>query len=160
MAKQILFKEEARAALLRGVNVISHAVKVTLGPKGRNVVLDKKFGSPTTRRTAWPSPRESSSRTPTKNMGAQMIKEVASKTSDLAGERHHHRHRARPGHLPWRPEERDRRREPYGAPARHRPGRGEGGGGAEEDVEVDQGQEGESPRSPPLLPTTTRPSAA
>ncbi len=86
MAKQLLFKEEARAALLRGVNVISHAVKVTLGPKGRNVVLDKKFGSPTITKDGVAVAKEIELKDPYENMGAQMIKEVASKTSDLAGD--------------------------------------------------------------------------
>src|SRR5256886_1437393 len=86
MAKQLLFKEEARASLLRGVNVIAHAVKVTLGPKGRNVVLDKKFGSPTITKDGVPVAKEIELKDPYENMGAQMIKEVASKTSDLAGD--------------------------------------------------------------------------
>src|SRR5882724_1027558 len=86
MAKQLLFKEEARAALLRGVTVISHAVKVTLGPKGRNVVLDKKFGSPTITKDGVAVAKEIELKDPYENMGAQMIKEVASKTSDLAGD--------------------------------------------------------------------------
>ena len=86
MAKQLLFNEEARAALLRGVNVISHAVKVTLGPKGRNVVLDKKFGSPTITKDGVTVAKEIELKDPYENMGAQMIKEVASKTSDLAGD--------------------------------------------------------------------------
>jgi chaperonin GroEL len=86
MAKQILFKEEARAAVLRGVNVISHAVKVTLGPKGRNVVLDKKFGSPTITKDGVAVAKEIELKDPYENIGAQMIKEVASKTSDLAGD--------------------------------------------------------------------------
>jgi len=86
MAKQLLFNEEARAALLRGVNVISHAVKVTLGPKGRNVVLDKKFGSPTITKDGVAVAKEIELTDPYENMGAQMIKEVASKTSDLAGD--------------------------------------------------------------------------
>src|SRR2546427_134387 len=86
MAKQLLFKEEARAALLRGVNVIAHAVKVTLGPKGRNVVLDKKFGSPTITKDGVAVAKEIELKDPYENMGAQMIKEVASKTSDLAGD--------------------------------------------------------------------------
>src|SRR4029450_3429232 len=81
-----LFNEEARAALLRGVNVISHAVKVTLGPKGRNVVLDKKFGSPTITQDGGAAAKEIEPPDPYENMGAQMIKEVASKTSDLAGD--------------------------------------------------------------------------
>jgi chaperonin GroEL len=86
MAKQLLFQEEARAALLRGVNVISHAVKVTLGPKGRNVVLDKKFGSPTITKDGVAVAKEIELKDPYENLGAQMIKEVASKTSDLAGD--------------------------------------------------------------------------
>ena len=86
MAKQLLFNEEARAALLRGVNVIAHAVKVTLGPKGRNVVLDKKYGSPTITKDGVAVAKEIELKDPYENMGAQMIKEVASKTSDLAGD--------------------------------------------------------------------------
>ena len=86
MSKQLLFKEEARAALLRGVNVIAHAVKVTLGPKGRNVILDKKYGSPTITKDGVAVAKEIELKDPYENMGAQMIKEVASKTSDLAGD--------------------------------------------------------------------------
>src|SRR5678815_531542 len=86
MAKQLLFKEEGRAALLRGVNIISHAVKVTLGPKGRNVVLAKKYGSPTITKDGVTVAKELELKDPYENMGAQMIKEVASKTSDLAGD--------------------------------------------------------------------------
>src|SRR6266704_1487847 len=86
MAKQLLFKEEARAALLRGVNVIAHAVKVTLGTKGRNVVLDKKYGSPTITKDGVAVAKEIELKDHYENMGAQMIKEVASKTSDLAGD--------------------------------------------------------------------------
>src|SRR5713101_7070979 len=86
MPKQLLLKEEARAALLRGVNVIAHAVKVTLGPKGRNVVLDKKYGSPTITKDGVTVAKEIELKDPYENMGAQMIKEVASKTSDIAGD--------------------------------------------------------------------------
>jgi chaperonin GroEL len=86
MPKQLLFKEEARAALLRGVNVMAHAVKVTLGPKGRNVVIDKKFGSPTITKDGVTVAKEIELKDPYENIGAQMIKEVASKTSDLAGD--------------------------------------------------------------------------
>src|SRR2546422_3476117 len=86
MAKQLLFKEEARAALLRGVNVIAHAVKVTLGPKGRNVVIDKKFGSPTITKDGVAVAKEIELEDHFENMGAQMLKEVASKTSDIAGD--------------------------------------------------------------------------
>jgi chaperonin GroEL len=86
MPKQLLMNEEARAALLRGVNVIAHAVKVTLGPKGRNVVIDKKYGSPTITKDGVAVAKEIELKDPYENMGAQMIKEVAAKTSDIAGD--------------------------------------------------------------------------
>src|SRR6266849_3600804 len=86
MPKQIKFDEEARAALLRGVNIMAQAVKATLGPKGRNVVLDKKFGSPTITKDGVAVAKEIELKDPYENMGAQMLKEVASKTSDIAGD--------------------------------------------------------------------------
>ena len=86
MPKQLLFNEEARAALLRGVNIMSHAVKVTLGPKGRNVVIDKKYGSPTITKDGVTVAKEVSLKDPGHDLGAQMIKEVAAKTSDVAGD--------------------------------------------------------------------------
>ena len=86
MPKQLLFNEEARAALLRGVNIMSHAVKVTLGPKGRNVVIDKKYGSPTITKDGVTVAKEVSLKDPSHDLGAQMIKEVAAKTSDVAGD--------------------------------------------------------------------------
>jgi chaperonin GroEL len=86
MPKQLLFNEEARAALLRGVNIMSHAVTATLGPKGRNVVIDKKFGSPTITKDGVTVAKEISLKDPNKDLGAQMIKEVAAKTSDVAGD--------------------------------------------------------------------------
>src|SRR2546427_10899136 len=86
MAKQLLFEQEARAALLRGVNIMAEAVKATLGPKGRNVVIDKKYGSPTITKDGVTVAKEVQLKEPTENMGAQMIKEVASKTSDAAGD--------------------------------------------------------------------------
>src|SRR4029453_18654754 len=86
MSKQLLFNEEARAALLRGVNVMAHPVKATLGPKGRNVVIDKKFGSPTITKDGVTVAKEIELQNHYENMGAQMIKEVASKTSDIAGD--------------------------------------------------------------------------
>jgi len=86
MPKQLLFNTEARAALLRGVNVMAEAVKATLGPKGRNVVLDKKFGSPTITKDGVTVAKEIELKDPFEDMGAQMIKEVASKTSDVAGD--------------------------------------------------------------------------
>src|SRR5258706_997549 len=86
MPKQLAFNEHARGALLRGVNVIAHAVKVTLGPKGRNVVIGKKFGSPLITKDGVTVAKEIELRDPFENMGAQMIKEVAAKTSDIAGD--------------------------------------------------------------------------
>ncbi len=86
MAKQLMFDQEARAALLRGVNIMAEAVKATLGPKGRNVVIDKKYGSPTITKDGVTVAKEVQLKEPTENMGAQMIKEVASKTSDAAGD--------------------------------------------------------------------------
>jgi len=86
MAKQIVHGEESRQAILRGVNVLSDAVKVTLGPKGRNVVIDKKFGSPTITKDGVTVAKEIELKDTLENMGAQMVKEVASKTSDVAGD--------------------------------------------------------------------------
>jgi chaperonin GroEL len=86
MPKQILFNEDARAALLRGINVMSHAVKVTLGPKGRNVVIGKKYGSPTITKDGVTVAKEVALKDPSEDLGAQMIKEVAAKTSDVAGD--------------------------------------------------------------------------
>ena len=86
MAKQIVYGEQSRQAILRGVNQLADAVKVTLGPKGRNVVLDKKFGSPTITKDGVTVAKEIDLKDPLENMGAQMVKEVASKTSDTAGD--------------------------------------------------------------------------
>jgi len=85
-AKQLLFDEAARQKVLRGVELLSRAVKVTLGPKGRNVVIDKKFGSPTVTKDGVTVAKEVELPDPYENMGAQMVKEVASKTSDAAGD--------------------------------------------------------------------------
>ena len=86
MAKQIIHGEESRQAILRGVNVLADAVKVTLGPKGRNVVIEKKFGSPTITKDGVTVAKEIELRDGLENMGAQMVREVASKTSDIAGD--------------------------------------------------------------------------
>jgi chaperonin GroEL len=86
MAKQIVHGEDSRQAILRGVNILADAVKITLGPKGRNVVLDKKFGSPTITKDGVTVAKEIELKEPLENMGAQMVKEVASKTSDVAGD--------------------------------------------------------------------------
>jgi chaperonin GroEL len=86
MAKQIIFDEEARRALEKGVNALANTVKVTLGPKGRNVVLDKKFGAPTITNDGVTIAREIELEDPFENMGAQLVKEVATKTNDVAGD--------------------------------------------------------------------------
>src|SRR5688572_10724163 len=86
MAKQITYGDESRQAILRGVNRLADAVKVTLGPKGRNVVLDKKFGSPVITKDGVTVAKEIDLKDPLENMGAQMVREVASKTSDVAGD--------------------------------------------------------------------------
>jgi chaperonin GroEL len=86
MPKQLRFNEDARAALLRGINTMAHAVKVTLGPKGRNVVIARKFGSPTLTKDGVTVAKEIDLKDPAENMGAQMLREVAAKTSDIAGD--------------------------------------------------------------------------
>ena len=86
MAKQIIYGEEARRALQRGVDKLANAVKVTLGPKGRNVVLDKKFGAPNITKDGVSVAKEIELEDAFENMGAQMVKEVATKTSDVAGD--------------------------------------------------------------------------
>ncbi len=86
MAKQMLYSEDARTAIARGVDKLAEAVKVTLGPKGRNVVLDKKFGAPTITKDGVSVAKEIELEDPYENMGAQMVREVASKTSDVAGD--------------------------------------------------------------------------
>src|SRR5580765_1786817 len=86
MAKQITYGEQSRQAILRGVNQLANAVKVTLGPKGRNVIIDKKFGSPRITKDGVTVAKEIDLRDPIENMGAQMVREVASKTSDVAGD--------------------------------------------------------------------------
>ena len=86
MAKQIVYGDTSRRMILEGVNQLANAVKVTLGPKGRNVVLDKKFGSPTITKDGVTVAKEIELKDPLQNMGAQMMREVASKTSDIAGD--------------------------------------------------------------------------
>ena len=86
MAKEIKFNEEARRSLERGVDALANAVKVTLGPKGRNVVLEKKFGAPTITNDGVTIARDIELEDPFENMGAQLVKEVATKTNDVAGD--------------------------------------------------------------------------
>src|SRR5919206_706410 len=85
-AKMVVHGEQSRHAILDGVNTLANAVKVTLGPKGRNVVLEKKFGSPTITKDGVTVAKEIELEDPIENMGAQMVKEVASKTADIAGD--------------------------------------------------------------------------
>src|SRR5215467_12299445 len=85
-AKELIYREDARAAMLRGVNALADTVKVTLGPKGRNVVLNRKFGSPLVTKDGVTVAKEIDLPDRYENMGAQMVKEVASQTSDLAGD--------------------------------------------------------------------------
>src|SRR5512134_3409175 len=86
MAKDIVYREDARAAVMRGVNALADAVRVTLGPRGRNVVLDKKFGSPVITKDGVTVAKEIDLKDPMENLGARMVREVASKTSDVAGD--------------------------------------------------------------------------
>ena len=86
MAKKVLYNEEARKALLKGVDQLADAVKITLWPKGRNVVLDKKYGAPNIVNDGVSIAREIELKDPFENMGAQLVKEVATKTNDVAGD--------------------------------------------------------------------------
>ena len=134
MAKQIIYGEQSRQAILRGVNLLADAVKVTLGPKGRNVVLDKKFGSPTITKDGVTVAKEIELKDPLENMGAQMVREVASKTSDIAGDGTTTATVLAQAIYREGAQERHRRRQPDGHQARHRAGRGGHHRGAEEDV--------------------------
>ena len=86
MAKQVVHGEDSRAAILRGINQLADAVKITLGPKGRNVVIDKKFGSPTITKDGVTVAKEIELKDPFENMGARLLVEVATKTNDVAGD--------------------------------------------------------------------------
>src|SRR3979411_2777155 len=86
MAKQLVFDEEARRSLKKGIDILAGAVKTTLGPKGRNVALDKKFGAPTVTHDGVTVAKEIELKDPFENMGAQMLKEAATKTNDVAGD--------------------------------------------------------------------------
>ena len=122
-AKRIAFDQEAREAIRRGVSKLARAVKVTLGPSGRNVVLEKSFGSPTVTKDGVTVAKEIELEDSYENMGAQMVKEVASEDLHRRRRRHHHRHRLRRSHLHRRPPQRRLRRQPDADPARHQPGR-------------------------------------
>src|SRR2546427_13292630 len=98
MAKSLEFDEDARHALERGVNRLADAVKVTLGPRGRNVVIDKKWGAPTITNDGVTVAREGELEDRNENLGAQLAKEVATKTNDVAGDRATTAHRLAPAH--------------------------------------------------------------
>ena len=142
-AKDVRFSDDARARMFKGVNVLANAVKVTLGPKGRNAVLDKSFGAPTVTKDGVSVAKEIELKDKFENMGAQMVKEVASNTSDEAGDGID-RHRSRTSHHPRRPEGRCRRHQSDGSEARHRPQAVFGGHRrAEEALQALQGPEGD-----------------
>src|ERR1051326_8118349 len=135
MAKQLLYSDQARAAILKGVNQLADAVKATLGPKGRNAILDKKFGAPTITKDGVTVAKEVELKNPYENMGAQLVREVASKTSDTAGDgttTAAARGAPRPAPCPHRhtngkgKKNPPRRRNPDGNPARNQQG-GRGG---------------------------------
>ena len=119
-AKDVKFSGDARDRMLRGVDVLANAVKVTLGPKGRNVVIEKSFGAPRITKDGVTVAKEIELEDKFENMGAQMLREVASKTNDTAGRRHHHRDRAGAGDRARRRQVGRRRHEPDGPQARHR----------------------------------------
>ena len=119
-AKEITFSDGAREKMLAGVNTLADAVKATLGPKGRNVVLDKSFGAPKVTKDGVSVAKEIELKDKFENMGAQMVKEVASKHRRCGRRRHNDSHRAGAGHASRRPQGRRRRHEPDGPEARHR----------------------------------------
>ena len=119
-AKDVKFSGDARDRMLRGVDILANAVKVTLGPKGRNVVIEKSFGAPRITKDGVTVAKEIELEDKFENMGAQMLREVASKTNDTRRRRHHHRDRAGPGHRARRRQVGCRRHEPDGPEARHR----------------------------------------
>lgn len=122
-SKEILFDAKAREKLSRGVDKLANAVKVTLGPKGRNVVIEKSFGAPVITKDGVSVAKEIELEDKFENMGAQMVREVASKTNDIAGDGTTTATVLASGHLPRRREARGRRPQPHGHQARRRQGR-------------------------------------
>ena len=145
MAKQIKYSQDARERLLRGVDQLAHAVRVTLGPRGRNVMLEKSWGAPTITKDGVTVAKEIELEDHFENLGAQMVREVASKTSDVAGDGTDHRHGARAGHLPRGDQDGRRRDEPDGPQARDRQGGGAARRGPRQAVEEDAHQRGDRP---------------
>ena len=138
-AKDVKFSADARERMLRGVDILANAVKVTLGPKGRNVVLDKSFGAPRTTKDGVTVAKEIELEDKFENMGAQMVREVAQKTNDMAGDGTTTRKRAGAGDRARGHEVGGRRHEPDGPEARHRQGRGPGRRGHREEGQEGQG---------------------
>ena len=154
--KELKYDAEARRALEAGVDAVANAVKVTLGPKGRYVVLDKKFGAPTITNDGVTIAREIEVEDVFENQGAQLVREVATATNDVAGDGTTTATVLAQTHRPRRPEERGRRREPAGAQARHREGRRPGGRGDRQAVQGDLRQGADRPRGGHLRRPTTR----
>ena len=125
MAKEILFNIDARDQLKKGIDTLANAVKVTLGPKGRNVIIEKKFGAPHITKDGVTVAKEVELADAYQNTGAQLVKEVASKTGDDAGD--DYRYRTGSGHRSRRPQERNRRCQPDGHQAWYRQGCCQGG---------------------------------
>ena len=123
MAKEIKFNTDVRTAMKEGADALANAVKVTLGPKGRNVVIAKKFGAPQITKDGVTVAKEVELEDQFQNMGAQMVKEVSSKTNDQAGDGTTTRNRAGPGHHQRGSQERGRRRQPHGLEEGYRQGR-------------------------------------
>ena len=119
-AKDVKFSTDARDRMLRGVDILANAVKVTLGPKGRNVVIEKSFGAPRITKDGVTVAKEIELEDKFENMGAQMVREVASQDQRHRGRRHHHRDRAGAGDRARRRQVGRRRHEPDGSQARHR----------------------------------------
>ena len=158
-AKIVQFNTDARDKMLRGVNILANAVKVTLGPKGRNVVIQKSFGAPRSTKDGVSVAKEIELEDAFENMGAQMIREVASKTNDKAGDGTTTATVLAQVDRAGRPQGRRRRHEPDGSEARHRQGRHR-----RPRRHQGLGQEGRrttprSPRSAPSRPTATPKSA-
>ena len=144
-AKEIAFHQPAREAILRGVQMLADAVAVTLGPKGRNVVIEKSYGSPTITKDGVTVAKEIELEDPFENMGAQMVQGGGHQDQRQGRRRNHHRHGARPPIYEEGLQARRRRQQPHGSEARHRPGGRGGGRRAQEAFEADQGQEGDRP---------------
>ena len=158
-AKDVKFSADARERMLRGVDILANAVKVTLGPKGRNVVIDKSFGAPRTTKDGVTVAKEIELEDKFENMGAQMVREVAQKTNDVAGDGTTTATRAGPGDRARRPQVGRRRHEPDGPEARHRQGRRTRSSRTSRRRPRRSRTPRRSPRSAPSRPTARRRSA-